>query len=137
MASGGAVSVCVWTYERSSHRYRRHAPTLVARAEAGHPGRSGRSRHDRLGGGASTRPAFQPAVPLAARRAGRAAGSDALSPAPTFVQLALPPPVFAAAERLAGSGVVEIELAGGHRLWAEAGAELSLLQGVIAVLLHR
>lgn len=56
---------------------------------------------------------------------------------PTFVPLALPPPAAATAERPAGSGVVEIELAGGHRLRAEAGADLALLQGVIAALLHR
>ena len=52
---------------------------------------------------------------------------------PAFVPLALPAP----AERPAGSGVVEIELAGGHRLRAEAGADLTLLQGVIAALLGR
>ncbi|GAB6842946.1 transposase [Methylorubrum rhodinum] len=56
---------------------------------------------------------------------------------PTFVPLALPPPAAATAERPTGSGVVEIELAGGHRLRAEAGADLSLLQGVIATLLGR
>ena len=56
---------------------------------------------------------------------------------PTFVPLALPLPAIAAAERPAGSGVVEIELAGGHRLRAEAGADLTLLQDVIAALLHR
>ena len=56
---------------------------------------------------------------------------------PAFVPLALPPPAGAAAERPAGSGVVESELAGGHRLRAEAGADLTLLQGVIAALLDR
>lgn len=56
---------------------------------------------------------------------------------PTFVSLALPPPAAAVDERPAGSGVVEIELAGDHRLQAEGGADLSLLQGVIAALLHR
>ena len=53
------------------------------------------------------------------------------------IKIALPPPAAAAAERPARSGVVEIELAGGHRLRAEAGADLALLQGVIAALLHR
>ena len=56
---------------------------------------------------------------------------------PAFVPLALPPPAAAVAERPAGSGVVEIELAGGHRLRAEAGADLALLQSVIAALLGR
>jgi transposase len=56
---------------------------------------------------------------------------------PAFVPLALPPPTAAAAERPAGSGVVGIELAGCHRLRAEAGADLALLQGVIAALLGR
>lgn len=56
---------------------------------------------------------------------------------PVFVPLALPPPAAAAAERPTGSGVIEIDLAGGHRLRAEAGADLTLLQGVIAALLGR
>ncbi|KAB7783802.1 Mobile element protein [Methylorubrum populi] len=51
--------------------------------------------------------------------------------------LALPPPAVAAAERPASLGVIEIELAAGHRLQAEAGADLTLLQGVIAALLDR
>lgn len=54
-----------------------------------------------------------------------------------FVPLALPPPAAAVAKSPAESGVVEIELAGGHRLRAEAGADLALLHGVIAALLHR
>ncbi|WP_232629261.1 IS66-like element accessory protein TnpA [Methylobacterium sp. Leaf118] len=41
---------------------------------------------------------------------------------PAFVPLALPPPAFAPAERPAGLGMNEIELAGGHRLRAEVGA---------------
>lgn len=56
---------------------------------------------------------------------------------PTFVPLALPPPAAADVERPAGSGVIAIELAGGHRLRAEAGADLTLLQGAIAALLGR
>ena len=66
---------CVWTCDQlSSCRRCGHAPRLVARAEARHPGRGGRSRHDRVRGGAPARPALQPAVPMAARLAGRAAG---------------------------------------------------------------
>ncbi len=71
---------CVWTHDQPSHHRRRYAPEPVARGEAGHPGRGGRSRHDRLGGGASTWPAFQPTVPLAARCAGLAASPDGLRP---------------------------------------------------------
>lgn len=46
---------------------------------------------------------------------------------PAFVPLALPPPAAAAAEKPAGLGMIEIELAGGHRLRAEVGADLMLL----------
>ncbi|OLP58910.1 hypothetical protein BJF93_23065 [Xaviernesmea oryzae] len=61
----------------------------------------------------------------------------AASAEPTFVPFALPPPAATAAERPGGSGVIAIELAGGHRLRAEAGADLTLLQGMIAALLGR
>lgn len=68
---------CVWTYDQlSSRRCCGHAPRLVARAEARHPGRGGRSRHDRLGGSPPAWSALQPAVPMAARLADRAAGWD-------------------------------------------------------------
>ncbi|SFF17295.1 hypothetical protein SAMN04487844_11123 [Methylobacterium sp. yr596] len=56
---------------------------------------------------------------------------------PTFVPLALPPPVTTAADVPAGSGLVEIELAGGHRVRAATGADLTRLQGAIAALLGR
>ena len=72
------------------------------------------------------------------RRAVLAGQRARMAPAqPTFVPLALPPPAAAAAERPARSSVIEIEVAGGHRLRAEAGADLTLLQGVIAALLGR
>ncbi len=48
---------------------------------------------------------------------------------PTFIPLALPPPVTTAADVPAGSGLIEIELSGGHRVRAAAGADLTLLQG--------
>jgi transposase len=56
---------------------------------------------------------------------------------PTFVPLALPPPVTTAADVPAGPGLVEIELSGGHRVRAAVGADLALLQGAIAALLGR
>ena len=59
------------------------------------------------------------------------------SPQPAFIPLALPAPAVTTVEAANGSGVIEIELAGGHRLRAEAGADLTLLQGVIAALLGR
>ncbi len=71
---------------------------------------------------------------MAARLAGRAAG---LAAPPTFVPLALPPPVTTAADVPAGPGLVEIELSGGHRVRAAVGADLALLQGAIAALLGR
>ncbi|NEU14894.1 transposase [Methylobacterium sp. BTF04] len=72
------------------------------------------------------------------RRALRA-GVSALetSSRPSFVPLALPAPPSAIREEPNRPGAIEIELAGGHRLRAEAGAEVALLQGVIAMLLGR
>ncbi|MCJ2027980.1 MULTISPECIES: hypothetical protein [Methylorubrum] len=54
-----------------------------------------------------------------------------------FIPLALPaPPSPVRAEPLRPSAI-EIEMAGGHRLRAEAGVEVVLLQGLIATLLGR
>ena len=53
---------------------------------------------------------------------------------PTFVPLALPAPTTSAP---AVSGLIEVELAGGHRVRAEPGADLALLRTVIAALLGR
>ena len=72
---------------------------------------------------------------LAERQASRPAPSAAAPPA--FIPLALPAPAATASKARTGSGVIEIELAGGHRLRAEAGADLTLLQGVIAALTGR
>jgi len=65
--------------------------------------------------------------------------TSAAAAPPTFIPLALPPPApaTAAAEVPAGAGLIEIELAGGHRVRAAAGADLTLLQGAIAALLGR
>lgn len=75
----------------------------------------------------------------AERQASRPAPSPATPPA--FIPLALPAPaaamVDADSKARAGSGMIEIELSGGHRLRAEAGADLALLQGVIAALTGR
>lgn len=56
---------------------------------------------------------------------------------PSFIPLALPAPSSAIREEPQRSSVIEIELAGGHRLRVEAGAEVAVLQGVIAALLRR
>lgn len=56
---------------------------------------------------------------------------------PSFIPLALPAPPSTVREEPSRSGAIEIELAGGHRLRAEAGADVALLQGVIAALLGR
>ncbi len=55
----------------------------------------------------------------------------------TYIPLALPHPPTATADVPAGSGLVEIELAGGHRVRAATGADLTRLQGAIAALLGR
>jgi len=55
----------------------------------------------------------------------------------SFVPLALPAPLSTVREEPSRPGAIEIELAGGHRLRVEAGAEVALLQGVIAALLGR
>lgn len=57
---------------------------------------------------------------------------------PAFVPLALPAPsAGAACDAVLQDGTIEIELAGGHRLRAQAGVDLALLRGVIAALLGR
>lgn len=63
--------------------------------------------------------------------------ASAAAAPPTFIPLALPPPATATADVPAGSGLTEIELAGGHRVRAATGADLTLLQGAIAALLSR
>lgn len=47
------------------------------------------------------------------------------------------PPVTAADDVLAESGLIEIELSAGHRVRAAAGPDLTLLRGAIAALLGR
>lgn len=55
-----------------------------------------------------------------------------------FVPLALPAPSAAELRsKVPQDGTIEIELAGGHRLRAQTGVDLALLQGVIAALLAR
>lgn len=56
---------------------------------------------------------------------------------PAFVPLALPAPPVAAACDTVLQAAIEIELAGGHRVRAQAGADPTLLRDVIAVLLGR
>ena len=63
--------------------------------------------------------------------------ASAAAAQPTFIPLALPPPAPATTEVPAEPGLIEIELSGGHRVRAAAGADLALLQGAIAALLGR
>lgn len=71
----------------------------------------------------------------------RALRAEAFAPTarshPSYIPLALPAPPSRVQEEPPRRGAIEIELAGGHRLRAEAGAEIALLQGVIAALLGR
>jgi transposase len=72
------------------------------------------------------------------RRALRAGAPAATAASrPSFIPLALPAPPSSVRNEPLRPGAIEIELAGGHRLRAEAGAEVALLQGVIAALLGR
>ncbi len=58
------------------------------------------------------------------------------SPGPTFVPLALPgPAVVPVSEPVCGA--IEIEVAGGHRVRVERGADPALLRSVIAALVGR
>jgi transposase len=64
----------------------------------------------------------------------------ALPAEPTFVPIALPAPAGPAAEERSPSispGVIEIELAGGHRVRADAMVDPALLRGVIKMLVGR
>ncbi len=61
----------------------------------------------------------------------------ALPPEPAFVPLALPAPAGPAPEKRSHPGVIEIELACGHRLRADATVDPALLRGVIKVLVGR
>ncbi|MGU3285135.1 IS66-like element accessory protein TnpA [Methylobacterium mesophilicum] len=72
------------------------------------------------------------------RRSRRAeASAPTAASRPSFIPLALPAPPSSVREEPLRPGIIEIELAGGHRLRAEAGADVVLLQGVIAALLGR
>jgi len=72
------------------------------------------------------------------RRALRAeASAPTMASRPSFVPLALPAPQPSVRDEPSRPGAIEIELAGGHRLRAEAGADVALLQGVIVALLGR
>jgi transposase len=61
----------------------------------------------------------------------------ALPVEPAFVPLALPAPVGPAPETRSPPGVIEIELAGGHRLRADTTVDPALLRGVIEALVGR
>ncbi len=61
--------------------------------------------------------------------------ASAAAAPPNFIPLALPPPATTAGDVPARSGLIEIELSGGHRVRAAAGADLTLLQGAIVALL--
>jgi transposase len=58
-------------------------------------------------------------------------------PQPAFVPLLLPSPANAAPVERAASSIIEIELAGGHRLRADASVDVTLLCRVIEALVGR
>jgi transposase len=59
------------------------------------------------------------------------------SPEPAFVPLLLPGPASAATGELAPRAAIEIEIAGGHRLRADASVDAALLRSVIEALVGR
>ena len=72
------------------------------------------------------------------RRAVRVEQRAAATPAqPVFVPLALPAPANGAPAAPAQTGIVEIEISGGHRVRAEGAVDPMLLRGVIAALTGR
>lgn len=72
------------------------------------------------------------------RRALRAgAPAPTAASRPSFIPLALPAPPSSVRDEPLRPGAIEIELAGGHRVRAEAVAEVALLHSVIAALLGR
>jgi transposase len=71
------------------------------------------------------------------RRDARDEGQAPVRPAgPTFVPLALPAPTAAPVPEPA-AGAIEIELAGGHRVRVERGADPALVGSVLAALVGR
>lgn len=72
------------------------------------------------------------------RREARDQEEAATRPAPpAFIPLALPAPAASPAASEAGVGRIEIELAGGHRVRVEAGADPAVLRSVIEALVGR
>jgi len=71
------------------------------------------------------------------REALDAAHTAALRPQPPFVPLSLPMPAKAAACERPVAGMIEIELAGGHRVRADASIDLAVLRSVIEALASR
>jgi transposase len=61
----------------------------------------------------------------------------ARQPAPVFVPLSLPAPAATPVGERPISATIEIELAGGHRLRADASIDVSVLRGVIEALVGR
>ena len=61
----------------------------------------------------------------------------ALPAQPAFVPLALPAPAGPSPCERTAAGVIEIELAGGHRLRADASVDVAVLRGVIEALVGR
>jgi transposase len=68
------------------------------------------------------------------REAGEAA---VVEKEPAFIPLALPGPASPPAPERAAAGLIEIELAGGHRVRAGAGVDGTVLRGVIEALVQR
>lgn len=63
--------------------------------------------------------------------------ATALAPQPAFVPLSLPSPVATASCERPPTGMIEIELAGGHRLRVDASIDVAVLRSVIEALVGR
>ena len=61
----------------------------------------------------------------------------ALPPQPAFVPVCLPEPVSTASCERMQPGIIEIELAAGHRLRTDASVDISVLRTIIEVLVGR
>jgi transposase len=71
------------------------------------------------------------------REAAEEERAAALPAQPDFVPLRLPGPAHVGPCDRAASGVIEIELAGGHRLRADASIDVAVLRSVIEMLVGR
>jgi len=71
------------------------------------------------------------------REAADAERTAALPPQPAFVPLCLPGPVSAKSCECTQPGIIEIELAAGHRLRADASVDIGVLRALVEALVDR